>query len=173
MTTDTNREILQAFRIAIETELQGLQAYLSFARKTKDETGKNMFIVLANDELQHYRILERAMVGMQVEGGLAGIEVSPSVIQRITPTLRNRDSRLKGEAGADQVNALTTALDQERRSMELYRQQYAKATDPKARELFNKLAEMEEAHYDIIQAELDNIQRTGFWFKIPEFDLED
>lgn len=173
MTTNSNQEILQAFKIAIETELKGMEAYLTYARKTKDETGKNMFIVLAHDELQHFRILERAMAGMQIADGFADIQVPPSVIQRITPTLRSRDARLKGEAGADQVNALTTALDQERRSMELYRQQYAKATDAKAREMFHKLAEMEEAHYDIIQAELDNIQSTGFWFKIPEFDLED
>ncbi len=49
----------------------------------------------------------------------------------------------------------------------------AKAADAGARKTFRKLMEMEEAHYEIIQAELDSITKTGFWFQIPEFNLEE
>jgi hypothetical protein len=31
---------------------------------------------------------------------------------------------------------------------------------------------MEAAHYALIQAEIDSIQQTGFWFGLPEFTLE-
>jgi rubrerythrin len=173
MTAEATKDILKAFKMGIETELRGLEAYLGFARKTKDESGKNMFITLAKDELEHFRILERAMVQTEVGESLGDITVSESIIQRITPKLRDRDSRIKGESGVDQVNALTTALDQERRSIELYRQQLSKPISPEARTIFQRLMEMEEAHYDLIQAELDSINETGFWFKIQEFDLED
>jgi len=83
-----------------------------------------------------------------------------------------RDS-VKGKRGIDQVQALQAALDQERHSIELYRSQLATATDPSARKTFRNLMEMEEAHFDIIQAELDNITETGFWFQVPEFNLEE
>ena len=35
-----------------------------------------------------------------------------------------------------------------------------------------QLVQMEESHYNIQQAELDHILGIGFWFDIPEFDLE-
>jgi rubrerythrin len=173
MTTEATQEVLKAFKIGMDTELYGLETYLKFARKTSDETGKNMFITLAGDELEHYRILRRAFNNTELGENLGSIEISESIIQRITPKLRDRDSRIKGEKGMDQVNALTTALDQERRSIELYRQQLGKSIAPEARKIFRQLMEMEESHYDLIQAELDNINETGFWFQIPEFDLED
>jgi hypothetical protein len=31
---------------------------------------------------------------------------------------------------------------------------------------------MEQAHAALIQAEIDNITATGFWFGLPEFTLE-
>lgn len=169
----SEQEVLKAFKMGMETEFKGLETYLHYARMTKDETGKNMFIILAKDELEHYRILERALGKMQVDGNLSGIEIPESITQRVTPRLKDRDSRIKGESGVDQVNALTTALDQERRSIELYRQQLSKAINPDARNTFKQLMEMEEAHYDLIQAELDSINETGFWFQIPEFTMEE
>lgn len=173
MADNADHDVLKAFKMGMETELHGLDAYLKFAKKTKDETGKNMFIQLAIDEMDHYRILEKAYTETEVDGDLSKITVSESIIQRISPKLEDRDARIKGESGVDQVNALTTALAQERRSMELYRQQLGKPISPQAREIFQRLMEMEEAHYDLIQAELDSINETGFWFQIPEFDLED
>jgi hypothetical protein len=38
--------------------------------------------------------------------------------------------------------------------------------------MYARLTEMEEAHYNLIQAELDHIKDVGFWFGIQEFTLE-
>ncbi|HUX07565.1 MAG TPA: ferritin family protein [Acidobacteriota bacterium] len=168
-----NAEILAAMKLAMETEKRGLKNYLSFALKTKDVTGKNMFILLSRDELDHFEILERALSKLEISGSWEEIEIRESLVEQVMPKLRERDVKVKGERGVDQVDAIRAAMEQERRSAELYREQYAKATDPAARKTFQKLMEMENAHYDILQAELDNITDTGFWFQIPEFDLEE
>jgi hypothetical protein len=34
------------------------------------------------------------------------------------------------------------------------------------------LEEMEISHYNLIQAEIDSINKTGFWFSVREFTLE-
>jgi rubrerythrin len=170
---DNNRQVLEAMKLAMETEKRGLGSYLDYAIKTKDETGKNMFVLLARDELNHFEILERALGKLEISGTWGGIEVRASQVERVVPKLRERDVRVKGERGVDQVDAIRAAMEQERRSAELYRELYGKAADPLARQTFQKLMEMEEAHFDILQAELDNITETGFWFKIPEFDLEE
>ena len=173
MPNNESTEVMKAYKIAIEAELVGLKTYLDLARKTSDPMGKNMFIILATDELEHYRVLQRAMSKAGVEGGFSGVEVHDSLFERMQPRLGQRTLRTKGEEGADQLNALRAALDSERRAAELYRQMYADAMDEEARAVFKKLIKVEEAHYDIIQAEIDHITETGHWFGMPEFDMED
>ena len=52
-------KLIDNLRKAVEIEDNGLINYLKFARQTKDETGKNMFIRLAMDEHEHHIILEK------------------------------------------------------------------------------------------------------------------
>jgi hypothetical protein len=40
------------------------------------------------------------------------------------------------------------------------------------RGLFERLPEWEDAHYDLIQAELDSINHTGMWLGMPEFRMD-
>ena len=165
-------EVIKALKLGMETEKRGLESYLNFARQTKDETGKNMFILLALDELQHFEILERVLTELDISGAWSEIEIKRSLIERVIPKLKERDVRTHGERGIDQVDALHAALEQERRSAELYREQLAKTTDAQARKMFQRLMEMEEFHYELLSAELDSINESGFWFTIPEFNLE-
>jgi rubrerythrin len=173
MKNESAVEILKAFTIAKEVELLGLDVYLDFASQTHDTTGKNMFLQLAKDEMMHYRILDEAYKKQDNDASLSDIVIKDSIIQRIVPTLETRDSRVKGKKGLDQENALEAALTQERKAFELFRGYFEKSKAPDTRVIFQKLMDMEQAHYDLIQAELDSIRETGFWFSIPEFDLED
>ncbi|MDZ7386035.1 MAG: rubrerythrin, partial [candidate division KSB1 bacterium] len=64
------------------------------------------------------------------------------------------------------------ALDLERKAAAFFRQQAEGAGNAEARAVFLRLAEWEDSHYDLIQAELDHINRTGFWLGIPEFQMD-
>jgi rubrerythrin len=167
------KDAVAAIKTAMETEKRGIEFYLKYAHRTKDETGKNMFILLARDELDHYEVLEQALAREGSGADWAAVEVKRSLVEQVVPKIRERDLRVKGEEGTDQVQALNAALDQERRSVELYRQQMSKSLHPAARSVFQRLVTIEEAHYDIIQAELDSITNSGFWFQVPEFNLEE
>ena len=171
--SDANIEAAKAIKLGMEAEKRGLESYLNYARHTQDQTGKNMFILLARDELGHFEILEKALSDLELQGKWSEIQIQESLIERIMPHLRDRAVRTQGESGVDQVSALEAALEQERKAAELYREQLAKSTDPVARKVFKKLVEMEEAHYDLLSAELDSINETGFWFQVPEFNLEE
>ena len=80
--------------------------------------------------------------------------------------------RRTGESGMAEIDALNTALDLEKKTADFFREQADSIDESEARALFKRLAEWEDAHYDIIQAELDSINRTGFWFGIPEFQMD-
>ncbi len=169
---DQANESVKALKTAVEVEDNGIFTFLKFARQTKDTTGKNMFIRLAMDELEHRRILEKQLNNLLEGGEWTNVEVPHSEIEQIAPTVREKQQRTKGESGLAEIDALNTALDLEKKAAEFFREKAEIVEVPEARDLFIRLAEWEEAHFDLIQAELDSIQGTGFWFGIPEFQMD-
>ncbi|MDZ7339048.1 MAG: ferritin family protein [candidate division KSB1 bacterium] len=165
-------EVAKSLQTALAIEDQGLETYLKFARQTKDLTGKNMFIRLAMDEHEHRRIIERQLRHALEGQPLVPVQIPTSEVERIVPTIREKQLKTRGEAGLAEVDALNTALDLERKAAAFFRQQAEGAGDAEARAVFLRLAEWEDSHYDLIQAELDHINRTGFWLGIPEFQMD-
>ncbi len=163
---------IKALKTAIEIEDQGLFNFLKFARQTKDTTGKNMFIRLAMDEHEHRRIIEKQLTNLMEGKPLVKVEIPKSEIEQVAPTIREKQQKTRGESGLLEIDALNTALDLERKAAKFFREQANLVVDAEAKALFIRLAEWEDAHFDIIQAELDSIQGTGFWFGIPEFQMD-
>ena len=167
----SNRPQADALAAAIDAEKASLEAYLGFAWRTHDAGGRAMFIRLACDEFEHMRLLERQQA--EPIGPALGqpSAVAVSVIEALIPRLGDVSRRIRGESGQNDVAALRTALELEKTAVEVYSGLARTVPDP-ARLLCRRLAEMEQSHVALIQAELDNIQGDGFWFGVPEFTLE-
>lgn len=163
---------IKALELAINTEKTGLKTYLDFGYKTKDESGKNMFIRLATDEFEHMTILEKQRASLQDKECWIAVKFEKSDIEKLVPEIKSKQSKIKGSEGLDQMSALRTALDMEDRAIKFYREQAQLSTDLKAKEMYERLTKMEKAHYELIQAEIDYIEKTGFWFNLREFSLE-
>lgn len=164
-------EAIKIVKIGIEIEKNGMKNYLDFAFRTKDQTGKNMFIRLSRDEFDHMAVLEKELESLSSQKSWLKEEIPESIIEKISPKLRDID-KIKSEEGVGELGALKTALELEKRSIEFYKSSGDKVKDKHAVAIFGRLVEMEESHYDLIQAEIDHIENTGFWFGIPEFSLE-
>jgi rubrerythrin len=163
----TDPETGAALATAIVAEKQSLRNYLELAWDTRDPSGKQMFIRLATDEFEHMQLLEAWQGGER-----RPVSPEPSVLERIVPRLADKSVRIRGTEGQNQLSALNTALELERSAQTFYEEQSRKAEAGPARAMFAQLAEMEAAHYALLQAEIDNIQQTGFWFGLREFTLE-
>lgn len=163
---------IQALTIAIEAEKTGLINYLNFAYQTKDGTGKNMFLRLAMDEFDHMRILEQQQQNLSKNDCFTPVTIESSVIEKLIPKLSEKDLKIRGKAGIDQLSALKTALKLEDEAIKFYKAQAETSSDQNAQAMFERLVEMEQAHYELLQAEIDAIEKTGFWFNIREFSLE-
>lgn len=164
--------MIKALETALEAEKVSLINYLNFAYQTKDETGKNMFLRLSMDEFEHMRILERQARQFQKEECFLPVTIEPSVIEKLVPKVTDKDLRIRGKQGIDQLAALRTALALEDQAIKFYRSQGQASQDWNAKTMYERLVEMEQAHYEIIQAEIDAIEKTGFWFNLREFSLE-
>ncbi len=163
---------IKALEIAISTEKNGLKTYLDFSYKTQDISGKNMFIRLAADEFEHMTILEKQRESIQEKECWLTVKIEPSEIEKLIPEIKAKSAKIKGREGLDQMVALRTALEMEDQAIKFYKEQAQLSTDPKAKEMYQRLVAMEQAHYELIQAEIDYIEKTGFWFNIQEFSLE-
>jgi rubrerythrin len=170
---DTSCEGLGALRKALEAEQEGTRLYLEYGGKTNDPTGKKMFAALAADEEDHAKILSEQIE--RLEKGLAWCAYSPeeSALEKLRPNLKTVEARKRSTEGMNDLDALRMALAQEQAAIELYRRESETLEDEQAKEMYRRLAAMEESHYDLIQAQIDYIEGTGYWFGIPEFSLEE
>jgi rubrerythrin len=157
---------------AIEAEKVSLITYLGLALATSDPSGKDMFLRLAIDEFSHMRILEEQRSGLCDSGCWREVDVERSEIEELVPKLDDADLKVKGTSGMDQIDALRVALKAEEEALEYYSTHAREAEDESAKKMFRRLAETEEAHRQLIQAEMDYIQGTGDWFEVRKYPQE-
>lgn len=165
-------ELMKILRTAIEVEEKGFATFTRFAEETQDEHGKRMFRRLAEDEKEHRAILEKQLKHLSEGGGWQSIHIPKSEVERLIPSIRDKQKRTKGESGLGEVDALNTALDLERKAAQFFREKAEEVDDSQAKETFIRLAEWEDSHFELIMAELDSIKNTGLWFGIPEFRMD-
>jgi rubrerythrin len=138
---------------ALELERKGFLFYKKAERETENETGKKMFAQLAKEEEEHLDRLKTMFTNLY-----------PQKTHKEIPLFDTDVSEYAGE-----VEAVKIAIEMEEKSIEFYRK-WAKGN---LQSLFKELIEFEKGHLELLQAELDYLVRTGFWFDYFESSLED
>ncbi len=167
-----DKELLTVLKTANESEKEALLTYLKFARQTQDSGGKNMFIRLAIDEFGHMTLLDNQISSVIAQKGWQSVAIDRSMVEPLLPKISTKDIQTMGKANATELSALETARALEQRAIDYYSANAKNASLPEIQQTFKRLSEMEEAHYTMIQAEIDNIKKTGFWFDTIEYSVE-
>ncbi|MBU7013457.1 MAG: ferritin family protein [Theionarchaea archaeon] len=138
---------------ALELEDKGFRFYSEAARKTENETGRKMFAQLAKEEQEHIESLREKFSTLY-----------PERAHKDIPVFETEVSKYSGE-----VEALKIGRDMEKESIAFY-SEWAKGD---LQPLFASLIEFEKKHLEVLEAELDYVLRTGYWFDYFESSLED
>lgn len=138
---------------ALNLEQKGCTFYREAEKKTENKTGKKMFSQLAKEEEEHIKSIKEMFRSLY-----------PEKASREIPVFEGEISRYSGE-----VEALRIAMDMERKSIQFYTEWAQGGVEG----LFKELVEFEKTHLELLQAELDYVQKTGFWFDHFESSLED
>jgi len=162
----------RAIELALAAEKRSLETYLRLAWETPETAGKNMYLRLAMDEFEHMRLLERQHDRLCSDGTCVPVDIEPSLVERVVPRLERGEGGKNPGSDSGRSAALLDALEAENRARGFYREQAEDSPPGPARDMFARLAEMEQAHADLLQAELDNLAGTGMWLGIREFTLE-
>jgi len=133
--------------------------------------------VLADEEKSHVAYLQRVLEQWKQTGKVRAPELStalpsPETIQASIEKLHHRMSKEERPAGVEaELALLSRALEVEIETGDFYRNVVSQL-EGEGQQLFSRFLQIEEGHRAIVQAEIDAVSGTGFWFDFQEFDLE-
>ncbi len=160
------KELSRIVQRAIQTEREGNRFYMRAGDAAKDPKARGMFEQLARDELYHISILEEFYNDLLEKGSSGCVEGFPIFEER---------KKASGGVIADFSNdyeVLQKAVSDEIKARDFYRKSAEECASERGRELFKDLVEMEDAHVRLLQAEIDFLEKTGFYFDHMEFNVE-
>jgi len=157
---------LVALDVAIQTEKDGREFYLRAAERSSDKGGKVLFVSLADDELEHLRVLESQREALVSEGQW----LPPSKLQEgTTPDIAEgaplfSPERLAGNISAytSDLSALRLAFLIEKDAVAFYTRAAAETEDRHGKEMYRRLANMEAEHQRILEEEYNALAKE-FW----------
>lgn len=167
--------IEEAIKTAIVYEKKVHATYATAAKRAEDETAKKVFLTLAEEEQGHVTYLESRLIEWQNVGQLSNEKlrtVLPSVdrIKAGVQRIRSQVAQRKGSHAAE-LDSLRQALAAEDETSTFYRRMVSELPE-EGQNLFARFLEIEDGHAAIVQAEMDSVNQSGFWFDVKEFDLE-
>jgi rubrerythrin len=157
---EAKRAILQGLWEAIELERNGYQFYRAAADRIRDPDGVKMFTQLADDEVEHERILMERYKSVEATGEFPDtqIEVTGETADRIFS-----DEFVERLTDAHfEMSALGIGMTLEHATMELYNKNAVEATSPEVGQFWQSLATWEQGHYNVLKAEHDRLKQH-YW----------
>ncbi len=155
--SNSNERIAAVLKSAIKAEEEGFKFYQALALKADNDTAKRKLEGLRDDEVRHNESLRKEFkkhIGEPV-GDLP--EKGMTVLSELF-------ARGEFESGRTEMEYINLAIETELAAARYYQKERNLVDDPAFVALFDKLAEEEHAHYELLQAEKDAIGGNYHWF---------
>ncbi|MBN2621642.1 ferritin family protein [candidate division WOR-3 bacterium] len=170
---ELNKAILDAIRYATRMEIQGRSFYEHVAGVTKSDHGKAVFKKLAQDENGHIEQFSEIFTSvLGSDEWKTYIDKEELEKQTVLDELKARVEKRGKEEKATDLEALRIGLELERGAIDYYTKQVDTSNDVVVKDLFSRITKEEQYHYDLLQAQYDNITGSGFWFDMAEFKMD-
>jgi len=166
----------EAITTALEYEGRVHRTYSEAVESAEDDVARRVFTTLRNEEMEHIRYLRDRLVEWRSTGTINVAQLDTVLVPKaeIESGAARLRAKLKGErrkAPETELECLKKALDVECETSAFYAEMVA-SLDDVGRRLFERFVEIEEGHVAIVQAEMELVLGTGFWFDTAEFRLE-
>jgi len=168
-------KVIELAHAALSFEFSGEHFFRHAATMTKNASGKNMFLQLAEKDDERMEDLT-GLFGKIIAKeewkrivSKAALNTTPSsVIAEMEAEVARRGH---GEV-ADDTQALRLAMELQRRFIHVFKDLASHTSDPEIVKLADKILEGEFFRYDNLQAQLDSVLNTGLWLDMPEFRMD-
>lgn len=156
--TDTKRNIADTLRRAIKGEEDGLKFYDALAKRAANPGAKKKLEGLRDDEVRHKRTL------LTIFKEHIGGEVGELPERGISP-LADAFSRGTLDEGKSEIEYIDLAIKAELAATNYYQKERDLVDDEKFREIFDRMAEEEHGHFELLQAEREALTGNYSWFE--------
>jgi rubrerythrin len=166
----------QAISTALEYEARVHQTYAEAVAGTDHVVAKRVFSTLCDEELEHIKYLRERLEEWRSTGTITIADLDTVLVPKeaIESRAAQLEKTLAGDGKASrgtELDSLKKALDVEIQTSNFYKKM-VDTLDADGKRLFERFVEIEEGHVAIVQAEMDMVTGSGFWFDTAEFSLE-
>lgn len=145
-----NPELLDSLAFAIQAEVSAYVFYSNAIKKVSDAELKKTFQELAEDEVDHFRVLEsqydslnRSERWITYKDALKAGDM-PDIDERITELQQSLLDEISGLETQKEI--LEMGLIKEQKAHEFYKSQHEKLTDPEGKKMLEQLMNFELGH---------------------------
>ncbi len=160
---NSQKSITDGLMKAIKAERYGHSFYLMAAKSTEDAKGKEVFEMLAHEELSHMQFLRKQYYSI-IETGKPDESIklgAQADLSGMSPIFSEElKSRIK-DANYE-MTSLSIGIKLEQDSMNFYHSQSEAVDDPIVKEFYARLAEWESAHYHALLKQQEEL-KEDFW----------
>jgi rubrerythrin len=162
-------ELIEVLRQALQLEKKGKTFYLDAAERSTDAETKEMYRLLAEDEVKHYQYVQRQYDDLEAGKGWTSIPEMDQVDALETASLDSHGDLIfpPGKEAievlpddASEEDALIFALSVEDKSFTMYRDGSEQAEDTEAKQMFLQLAAAEHTHFNVLMQRYES--RYGY-----------
>lgn len=165
----------EAIVTALQYENKVRDHYIWAAEKAEDPKGKAFFETLAKEEQGHVDYLETRLLQWRSEGKLKAEPLQTAIPSPnfLAEGLQMLKASKEARDYSDDYKRLFTALKLEEEVSVYYKGLVDTLENPEAKAMFGRFLEIEDGHTAIVQAEVDVLTKTGFFYDFQEFNLEE
>lgn len=145
-------KMLEAIKLAIQTEKDVMDFYIKAAALTANERGKKVFELLAREEREHAGHFFKIYTG----GDLGSFEEFMAQPAAAGHAMIRKLEQFFGE-NIHERKAMELAMQEEQALARNLRATSARIVDPGVRAVFDRMAEETENHYALIESEYAHI----------------
>ena len=156
---------------AIKLEINGQAFFNHAAEATGNALGKKMFTRLAQEEVKHLDTFSR-LFSQVIQSDEWKKQVRSEELKGPSPVIKELSERMKRAEGKSEVEALRIGMELEQKAVDFFTASAAQMGDAKAKEIFEKIADEERFHYDLLLAQHDSVTGSGFWLDSSEFAMD-
>lgn len=165
-----DKERLNALEVALNNEQREREFYLKNAERTKNPLGKAMFQQIADEELEHYERLKELHAKWEKNEAwpeTVPLKVTRTVVKDVLKDMVEKADKMP-EGDNDDLAALETAIEFEAEGATFYARLRDKVKDPKEKEFFNLLADMEHEHFVSLKDTQELLNDPAAWYQKME-----
>ena len=155
------QKVLDILKSAILLEKRGHAFYSKVASTTKGEAVRKFFEHMAQEEVQHVELLARQYKSYQKNGAFVKEELAAN--EEVVDAILTEKIKSEIEASGFEAAAISSAIDFEKRAVELYGKRALVATDPEEKALYEWRSKWEQTHLDDL-VKLDEELQEKVWY---------